>query len=111
MSEGNLLANRPLARAAFWFLVDAGIVLVVLCGVIAHQANVMPDDADGPGLVRVALIGLGMLFSLLAVTSSILGFLSNCRPGRTIGTTAVVVLFAGLGLVVSLSLMAGVPPG
>ncbi len=103
MSDVNLLDNRPLARAAIWFLVDAGIVLAVLFGVIAHQANVMPDEADHPGLVRAALIGLGMLFSLLAVTSSVLGFLSNCRPGRTIGTTAMVVLFAGLGLIVSLT--------
>ena len=36
MAESNLLDNRPLAKAAVWFLVDAGIVLAVLCGVLLH---------------------------------------------------------------------------
>ena len=55
MSQGNLLANRPLARAAFWFLVDAGIVLAVLCGVVLRP-DVMPDDFHHPGLLRAGLI-------------------------------------------------------
>ena len=102
MSQGNLLANRPLARAAFWFLVDAGIVLAVLCGVVLRP-DVMPDDFHHPGLLRAGLIAMTLLFSLLAVTSSVLGFLSNYQTGRRIGTTAVVVLVAGLGLIVSLT--------
>ena len=110
MSDLNLLDNRPLARAGIWFLVDAGIVLAVLCGVMAHRAGAISEDFHHPGLWSVGLIAMTALFSLLAVTSSVLGFLSNCRPGRTVGTIAIVFLFAGLGLIVSLSMLAGAPP-
>ena len=45
MSEMNPLDNRPLARAAVWFLVDAGIVLAVLCGVLLHP-ELVPEYFD-----------------------------------------------------------------
>jgi hypothetical protein len=98
MDDLNLLDNRPLARAAIWFLVDAAIVLAVLCGVLLHP-DLIPEYFDEPALHRVGMIALTMLFSVLAITASALGFLAQCRPGRTAGTIAVVFLLAGLAAI------------
>ena len=94
MSDVNVLANRPLARAAQWFLVDAGIVLAVFCG-LALRPDWIPDFIDHPPLVRIGAIAMMVLFTLLAATASVLGFLANCRPGRTTGTIALAVLVGG----------------
>lgn len=95
MSELNLLDNRPLARAAIWFLVDAAVVLSILCGMILN-----PDLApDHPPLMRLLVILMTTLFSLFAITSSVLGFLANCKPGRTTGSLAIIALLFGWGIV------------
>jgi len=94
MAEMNLPDNRPLARAAVWFLVDAGIVLVVLCGVLLHP-ELVAEYFDERTLRSAGMVALTVLFSLLAATSSVLGFLANCRPGRATGLAALVFLIAG----------------
>ena len=94
MADMNLLDNRPLARAAIWFLIDAGIVLAVLCGVLLHP-DLIPEYFDEPALRRLGIIALTVLFTVLAATASVLGFLANCRPGRATGMTALAILFAG----------------
>ncbi len=104
MPDVNLLDNRPLARAAIWFLVDAAIVLAVLCGIMLHP-DVIPNFFNHPGLLRAGLIAMSLLFALLAGTSSVLGFLSNCRPGKTVGTLAAVAMIAGLALIATLHWM------
>jgi hypothetical protein len=93
MAEKNLPDNRPLARAAIWFLVDAGIVMAVVGGVFLSP-DLIPDDFDDKAR-RIGLIALAVLFTLLAITSSVLGFLANCRLGRTTGATALFVLAIG----------------
>ena len=57
MGDLHLLDNRPLARAAIWFLVDAAIVLAVLCGVLLHP-NLIPEYFNEPVLHRVGVIAL-----------------------------------------------------
>jgi hypothetical protein len=94
MADLKMLDNRPLARAAIWFLVDAGIVLAIACGVLLHP-DLIPEYFDQPALHRIGLIALTLLFTIFAATSSVLGFLANCRPGRTIGSIAFASLFVG----------------
>ena len=108
MPDPNLLDNRPLARAALWFLVDSGIVLVIIC--LLMLPDLIPDFFNHAGLHKAALIAMTLLFSLLATTSSVLGFLSNCRPGKTTGTIAIVVLIAGLGLIATMHFVVAAIP-
>src|SRR5262245_48478352 len=90
-----ITANRPLARAGLWFLVDAGIVLAVLCGVLLHP-DFLPEFLDEPALRRAGFFVMALLFSVLSATASVLGFLAN---GRGVGWSAIGVLIAGWGAI------------
>ena len=103
MSELNVLDNRPLARASRWFLIDAGVVLVVLCAVMLHP-DFVPEFFDHPAIHTAGIVVLTALYTLLATLSSVLGFLSNCRPGRTMGWVGMICLVLGLSLIVGLIL-------
>ena len=94
MADLNLLDNRPLARAAIWFLVDAGIVLAIACGFLLNP-DLIPELFDHKPLLGIGLVLITFLFSLFAVTSSVLGFLANCKPGRTVGSIALIFLIIG----------------
>jgi hypothetical protein len=86
--------NRPLARYAVWLLVDALIVFAVSITFLMRP-DFFPDAFDHPPFQRLGVIIVLTLFTLLTVTSSVLGFLANCQTGKTTGVVAVVVLIAG----------------
>lgn len=93
--------NRPLARAAVYFLIMAAVVLAVLI-VLLVRPEIVPYFFDHPALETAAVVALTVIFALLTAVSLVLGFLSNCRPGRTVGTLALVVLLGGVGTVVAM---------
>lgn len=95
--------NRPLARSAIWFLVDSLIVLGVSCLVLVRP-DFLPDSFEHPLFLRAGLIVALTLFTLLAVTASVLGFLSNCRSGQSTGIWGIAVLILGWGAIASLIL-------
>ena len=69
-----------------------------LCGAMLYP-DLIPDFFDHGPLLRIGVIAMTILFALLALTSSALGFLANCKPGRTTGGLAVVVLVLGLAAI------------
>lgn len=102
MSE--TFANRPLARAAVYFLVMAAVVLAMLI-LFLVRPEVVAEILDHPTLHTATIVVLTVIFALLSAVSLVLGFLSNCRPGRTVGSLALLALLGGVGTVVAMLAM------
>lgn len=100
MSDTDVLDNRPLARSAVWFLVDAAFVFFLLLGMIVASEYVTAILGEPPA-VSLTIVVLAVLFTVFTLVAAALGFLSNCSPGRKAGQAAILALafgWAAIGL-------------